>query len=131
LRAWKRAVQRRTRAHFGTDLAVSHGFRYGTAIPPGDITLGELYTFFPMTTPVARGVAYGQQLTNHMEEFLGDNFTPYPYDQEDGRVRNFSSNVEVTLDPTAKRGRRPSNCESTASRSTRGDVLGGDVPPTR
>jgi len=66
------------RAHFGTDLAVSHGFRYGTAIPPGDITLGELYTFFPMTTPVARGVAYGQQLTNHMEEFLGDNFTPYP-----------------------------------------------------
>jgi len=43
-----------------------------------------------MTTPVARGVAYGQQLTNHMEEFLGDNFTPYPYDQEDGRVRNFS-----------------------------------------
>jgi len=94
------------RAHFGTDLAVSHGFRYGTAIPPGDITLGELYTFFPMTTPVARGVAYGQQLTNHMEEFLGDNFTPYPYDQEDGRVRNFSSNVEVTLDPTAKRGRR-------------------------
>jgi len=29
-----------------------------------------------------------------------------PYDQEDGRVRNFSSNVEVTLDPTAKRGRR-------------------------
>jgi len=59
-----------------------------------------------MTTPVARGVAYGQQLTNHMEEFLGDNFTPYPYDQEDGRVRNFSSNVEVTLDPTAKRGRR-------------------------
>ena len=52
------------------------------------------------------GVAYGQQLTSHMEEFLEDNFTPYPYDQEDGRVRNFSSNVEVTVDPTAKRGRR-------------------------
>jgi len=104
--AWNALFNDALRAHFGTDLAVSHGFRYGTAIPPGDITLGELYTFFPMTTPVARGVAYGQQLTNHMEEFLGDNFTPYPYDQEDGRVRNFSSNVEVTLDPTAKRGRR-------------------------
>ncbi|WP_136718297.1 5'-nucleotidase C-terminal domain-containing protein [Halorientalis salina] len=104
--AWNTLFNDALRAHFDTDLAVSHGFRYGTAVPPGDITLGELYTFFPMTTPVARGVAYGQQLTNHMEEFLEDNFTPYPYDQEDGRVRNFSSNVEVTVDPTAKRDRR-------------------------
>jgi len=103
--AWNALFNDALRAHFGTDLAVSHGFRYGTAIPPGDITLGELYTFFPMTTPVARGVAYGQQLTNHMEEFLGDNFTPYPYDQG-GRPRpQLLSNVEVTLDPTAKRGR--------------------------
>ncbi|WP_433629261.1 bifunctional metallophosphatase/5'-nucleotidase [Halomicrococcus sp. NG-SE-24] len=104
--AWNTLFNDALRAYFDTDLAVSHGFRYGTAIPPGDITLGELYTFFPMATPVARGVAYGQQLTSHMEEFLEDNFTPYPYDQEDGRVRNFSSNVEVTVDPTAKRGRR-------------------------
>ena len=104
--AWNTLFNDALQAHFDTDLAVSHGFRYGTAIPPGEITLGQLYTFFPMTTPVARGVAYGQQLTSHMEVFLEDNFTPYPYDQEDGRVRNFSSNVEVTVDPTAKRGRR-------------------------
>jgi len=104
--AWNTLFNDALQAHFDTDLAVSHGFRYGTAIPPGDITLGELYTFFPMTTPIARGVAYGQQLTSHMEAFLEDNFTPYPYDQEDGRVRSFSSNVEVTVDPTAKRGRR-------------------------
>lgn len=104
--AWNTLFNDALRAHFETDLAVSHGFRYGTAIPPGEITLDQLYTFFPMATPVARGVAYGQQLTSHMEEFLEDNFTPYPYDQEDGRVRNFSSNVEVTVDPTAKRGRR-------------------------
>jgi len=55
---------------------------------------------------VAKGEAYGQQIMNHMEEFLMDNFTPYVYDQEDGRLRNYSSNVEVTIDPTAKRGRR-------------------------
>ncbi|MWG33752.1 5'-nucleotidase C-terminal domain-containing protein [Halomarina oriensis] len=104
--AWNTLFNDALQAHFNTDLAVCHGFRYGTAIPAGDITLEQLYTFFPMTTPVARGVAYGQQLTSHMEEFLEDNFTPYPYNQEDGRVRNFSSNVEVTVDPTAKRGRR-------------------------
>ncbi|WP_458207905.1 bifunctional metallophosphatase/5'-nucleotidase [Haladaptatus sp. NG-SE-30] len=104
--AWNTLFNDALREHFDTDLAVSHGFRYGTAIPPGEITLGQVYTFFPMATPVARGVAYGQQLTSHMEDFLVDNFTPYPYDQEDGRVRNYSSNVEVTIDPTAKRDRR-------------------------
>ncbi|WP_373189344.1 5'-nucleotidase C-terminal domain-containing protein [Halolamina sp.] len=104
--AWNTLFNDALRVHFDADLAVSHGFRYGTAIPRGEITLEQLYTFFPMTTPVARGVAYGQQLTNQMEEFLVDNFSPYPYDQEDGRVRSYSSNVEVTLDPTAKRGRR-------------------------
>ena len=75
-------------------------------MPPGEITLGQVYTFFPMTTPVASGVAYGQQLTAHMERFLVDNFASDPYDQEDGRVRNYSSNVTVRIDPTAKRGRR-------------------------
>jgi len=64
--------------------------------------------------------------------FLGDNFTPYPYDQEDGRVRNFSSNVEVTLDPTAKRGRRLVELRIDGEPvDPGGDVLGGDVPPTR
>ncbi|ELZ00212.1 bifunctional metallophosphatase/5'-nucleotidase [Natrialba aegyptia] len=94
------------RAYFGTELAVTHGFRYGPAIPAGEITLEHLYRAFPMTAPVARGEAYGQQLLNHMETFLEDNFTPYVYEQEDGRVRNYSSNVEAVVDPTAKRERR-------------------------
>nr|WP_254533900.1 hypothetical protein [Natrinema gelatinilyticum] len=85
------------RTHFDTDLAVSHGLWYVTAIPPGEITLGQLYTFFPMATPRAMGVAYSQQLTSHMEEFLEDNFTP-SYDQEDGRVQN-SSNGEAPPRP--------------------------------
>ncbi|MFW6384725.1 MAG: bifunctional metallophosphatase/5'-nucleotidase, partial [Halodesulfurarchaeum sp.] len=104
--AWNILFNDALRAHFDTDIAVSHGFRYGSAIPPGEITLEQLYTAFPMTTPVAAGTAYGQQLVRHMEDFLADNFTPYPYDQEDGRVRNYSSNIEVTIDPTAKRKRR-------------------------
>ncbi|MFW5938548.1 MAG: bifunctional metallophosphatase/5'-nucleotidase [Halanaeroarchaeum sp.] len=104
--AWNTLFNDALRAHFDADLAVSHGFRYGAAVPSGEITLGQLYALFPMATPVARGVAYGQQLTSHLEAFLVDNFAPYPYDQEDGRVRSFSSNVEVTIDPTAKRGRR-------------------------
>lgn len=85
---------------------MAHGFRYGQAIPAGEITLGDLYTFFPMTAPVAVGDAWGQQLRSHMEAYLVDNFTPHVYGQEDGRVRSYSSNVECVLDPSAKRGRR-------------------------
>ncbi len=103
---WNTLFNDALRAHFDADLAVAHGYRYGATLPAGEITLGDLYTIFPQTTPVARGTAYGQQLTTHLERFLVDNFTPYPYEQEDGRVRSFSSNVSVKIDPTAKRGRR-------------------------
>jgi 2',3'-cyclic-nucleotide 2'-phosphodiesterase (5'-nucleotidase family) len=103
---WNLLFNDALRAHFDTDLAVSHGFRYGPTIPSGEITLEHLYQAFPMTAPVASGDAYGQQLLNQMESFLTDNFTPYFYEQEDGRVRSYSSNVEVVIDPTAKRNRR-------------------------
>ncbi|SFT07922.1 bifunctional metallophosphatase/5'-nucleotidase [Halostagnicola kamekurae] len=103
---WNALFADALRTYFGTELAVTHGFRYGPAVPAGEITLEHLYQAFPMTAPVARGEAYGQQLLNHMEAFLTDNFTPYVYEQEDGRVRNYSSNVEVIIDPTAKRERR-------------------------
>ncbi|MHB9288538.1 bifunctional metallophosphatase/5'-nucleotidase [Halobacteriales archaeon Cl-PHB] len=103
---WSALFTDALRDHFDADLAVAHGFRYGTAVPPGEVTLGQVYTALPMATPVARGDALGQQLTDHVEDYLVDNFTPYAYDQEDGRVRSFSGNVEVVLDPTAKRGRR-------------------------
>nr|WP_245977775.1 5'-nucleotidase C-terminal domain-containing protein [Halopiger aswanensis] len=87
-------------------MAVTHGFRYGLAIPVGETTLEHLYRVFPMNEPVARGEAYGQQLLNYMEASLEDHFIPYVYQQEDGHVRNYSSNVEVVVDPTAKRERR-------------------------
>lgn len=94
------------REFFDADLAVSHGNRYGQAISAGEITLEDLYTLFPITPPVAVGSAWGQQLRSHVEEYLIDNFSPHVYDQEDGRVRAFSSNVALEIDPTAKRGRR-------------------------
>jgi len=128
--AWNALFNDALRAHFGTDLAVSHGFRYGTAIPPGDITRRTLHVLpdddarrswrrlRPATHEPHGGVPRGQLHT-------------VPYDQEDGRVRNFSSNVEVTLDPTAKRGRRLVELQIDGEPVDPGDVLGGDVPPTR
>lgn len=103
---WNTLFNDALRAFFDADLAVAHGNRYGRAVPPGEITLGDVYTAYPVTPAVAAGDAWGQQLTAHVESYLIDNFTPYVYDQEDGRVRTVSSNVELTIDPTAKRGRR-------------------------
>jgi sulfur-oxidizing protein SoxB len=104
--AWNTLFNDALRSTFDADLAVSHGNRFGQAIPAGEITLEDVYTFYPMTAPIAVGDAWGQQLYSHVEDYLIDNFTPHVYDQEDGRVRAFSSNVELVVDPTAKRGRR-------------------------
>ena len=104
--AWNTLFNDALRETFDADLAVSHGNRYGQAIPAGEITLGDVFTFYPMTAPIAVGDAWGQQLMSHVEAYLIDNFTSHVYDQEDGRVRAFSSNVELLVDPTAKRGRR-------------------------
>ncbi|MDZ7850595.1 MAG: bifunctional metallophosphatase/5'-nucleotidase [Halodesulfurarchaeum sp.] len=104
--AWNTLFNDALRETFETDLAVTHGNRFGQAIPAGEITLEDVFTFYPMTAPVAAGDAWGQQLVSHVENYLIDNFTAHVYDQEDGRVRAFSSNVELVVDPTAKRGRR-------------------------
>ena len=104
--AWNTLFNDALRETLGADLAVSHGNRFGQAIPAGEITLGDVYTFYPMTAAVGAGDAWGQQLWNHVEEYLIDNFSSHVYDQEDGRVRAFSSNVTLEIDPTAKRGRR-------------------------
>ncbi len=104
--AWNTLFNDALRDRLDADLAVSHGNRFGQAIPAGEITLGDIYTFYPMTARVAAGDAWGQQLRTHVEDYLIDNFTSHVYDQEDGRVRAFSSNVTLEIDPTAKRGRR-------------------------
>ncbi|MFB6086508.1 MAG: bifunctional UDP-sugar hydrolase/5'-nucleotidase [Halodesulfurarchaeum sp.] len=104
--AWNTLFNDALRESFDADLAVTHGNRFGQAIPAGEITLEDVYTFYPMTAKVAAGDVWGQQLVSHVEDYLIDNFTSHVYDQEDGRVRAFSSNVELVIDPTAKRGRR-------------------------
>lgn len=104
--AWNAAFLDALVEHTGADLGVVNGYRFGFAVPPGELTLDDCYGAFPMTSPIATGDAFGKQLTNHMEAYLTDNFSPHVYEQEDGRLRSYSTNVSVTIDPTAKRERR-------------------------
>ncbi|ELY84800.1 metallophosphoesterase [Natrialba taiwanensis DSM 12281] len=104
--SWNAALTDALVEFTGADLAVVNGYRFGFAVPPGEITLDDCYGAFPMISPVATGDAYGKQLANHVEASLNDNFSPHVYEQENGRVRSFSPNVSLTIDPTAKRERR-------------------------
>lgn len=104
--SWNTAFLDALVEHTGADLSVANGYRFGFAVPLGEITLDDCYGAFPMTSPIATGDAFGKQLTNHMEAYLNDNFSPHVYEQEDGRLRSYSSNVSMTIDPTAKRERR-------------------------
>lgn len=56
------------RAVTGADIGAIRGFRYGTEVPPGPITIGDLYHFIPIGPFIAKGTATGQAILNQMEQ---------------------------------------------------------------
>lgn len=48
-------------------LGIITGFRYGTVVAPGPITLEDLYHFMPVGAQIARGVLKGKQIRNALE----------------------------------------------------------------
>lgn len=48
-------------------LGIITGFRYGTVVAPGPITLEDLYHFMPVGAQIARGVLKGKQVRNALE----------------------------------------------------------------
>ena len=51
----------------GTDIGTIRGFRYGTYVRAGEITLGDLYTYLNAGAQVATGDVTGQQIKNILE----------------------------------------------------------------
>ena len=75
------------RAHTGTQLAFSNGWRYGAPVPPGPITLNDLYNIVPMDPPVSTVDLTGEELVAMLEENLERTFAPDPYGQMGGYVK--------------------------------------------
>ncbi|MDJ0391132.1 bifunctional metallophosphatase/5'-nucleotidase [Roseomonas sp. E05] len=71
----------------GTDLAFSNGWRYGAAVPPGPITVGDLWNIIPPNPPVSVVELTGAELLAILEENLERTFAADPYAQMGGYVK--------------------------------------------
>ncbi len=86
----------------GTRLAFSNGWRYGAPIPPGPITMNDLWNIMPTNPPVSIVEITGAELTAMMEENLERTFAANPYHQMGGFVKRcFGINLYAKLENPA------------------------------
>lgn len=78
------------RAAVGADVAVSHGWRYGTPIPPGPITAGDLWQMIPTNPEVFTVRVSGAELRRMLEQSLERTFSGDPMRQQGGYVMRFA-----------------------------------------
>ena len=92
----------------GADIAAIRGFRYGTVVRPGPITLADLYHFIPIGPQIAKGTIKGKQLKAQLENSIDGSLNPDVSKWTGGWLFNFSG-VRAEIDPYAKAGERARN----------------------
>ncbi len=68
-------------------LAFSNGWRYGAPVPPGKITINDLWNIIPVNPPVSTVELEGREIWQMMEENLERTFSSDPYKQMGGYVK--------------------------------------------
>ncbi|MCL4481106.1 MAG: 5'-nucleotidase C-terminal domain-containing protein [Bacteroidetes bacterium] len=71
----------------GAQIAFSNGWRYGTPIIPGPISLNDLYNIIPMNPPVSVVDLTGEEIVTMLEENLERTFSADPFQQMGGYVK--------------------------------------------
>ncbi|GLI47604.1 bifunctional metallophosphatase/5'-nucleotidase [Methanoculleus bourgensis] len=71
----------------GADMAFSNGWRYGAPVPPGPVTVNDLWNIIPVNPQVSTVEITGRELRAMMEENLERTFARDPYDQMGGYVK--------------------------------------------
>jgi hypothetical protein len=91
-------------------LSTTNGFRYdnvvlgqGTAIDgggtaSGDISIGDLYAYYPIGAALALASYSGGRLFDHWEGILSHVFDPNPYRQRGGWNLGFTENMHFDID---------------------------------
>lgn len=62
----------------GTQIALSNGFRFGTPLLPGPIRERDLWSFYPISTPLMTGKVTGKQLRDFWEQEIENAFAEDP-----------------------------------------------------
>lgn len=71
----------------GAEMAFSNGWRYGAPVPPGPLTVNDLWNIIPVNPPVSTVEITGRELRAMMEKNLELTFSRNPYDQMGGYVK--------------------------------------------
>lgn len=71
----------------GTQLAFSNGWRYGVPIPPGPLSLRDLYQIIPGDPPVSTVELTGREIWDMLEENLEHTFARDSFDQMGGYLK--------------------------------------------
>ncbi|MDH5344259.1 MAG: hypothetical protein OEW59_00725, partial [Gammaproteobacteria bacterium] len=84
-------------------LSTTNGFRFDITIPgaddgySGEITIGDLYSYYPIGAAVALAHFSGGRLVDHWEDVLANVFDPDPYRQRGGWFLGFTRNIGFDL----------------------------------
>ncbi|MDH5649235.1 MAG: metallophosphoesterase [Gammaproteobacteria bacterium] len=87
----------------GNSLSTTNGFRFDVTILglddgfSGDITVGDLYTYYPIGAAVALADFTGGRLMDHWEGILSNVFDPNPYRQRGGWFLGFPHNMHFDI----------------------------------
>jgi len=100
------AIRHETKA----DIAAIRGFRYGTVVRPGTITIEDLYHFIPIGPMIAKGTIKGKQLKTQIENSVDGSLNPDVAKWTGGWLFNYSG-VRAEIDPYGKAGERVNNIQ--------------------
>jgi len=81
-----------------TDFAMIRGFRYGTYVAPGDITLGDLYSYLAAGAQIARGYVTGDEIRLWIERTISGVLNEDPRQWGGGWIFGFSG-VSFNIEP--------------------------------
>ena len=71
----------------GAEIAFSNGWRYGAPIPPGEITINDLWNIIPTNPPVSIVKITGAEIIAMLEENIENTFASDPYKQMGGYLK--------------------------------------------
>ncbi|MBI3654210.1 MAG: 5'-nucleotidase C-terminal domain-containing protein [Acidobacteria bacterium] len=74
----------------GADVAFSHGWRYGAPIPPGAVTVGDLWQIIPTNPEIFVVEMSGAEIRHKLEKSLESVYAPDAFNQKGGYLLRVS-----------------------------------------